>query len=117
MPDFGKLWASITGLLKSRRFWNAVILAIVGAAAGVASKGIWDRYMAAKPIYIPIAVIPLKGAPGEVLPGATVDLGVPGISSKETDPLGHAYFENVDSQFTGKVGHVMVIKEGYLSPK
>src|SRR5262249_14997657 len=111
------IWALIGGVLRSRKFWNAALLSIVAAAAGVVCKGTWERYFAQKPIYIPIAVVPLKGAEGEVVPGADVDLGVPGIPSKQTDPFGHAYFENVASQFRGKTGHVTVRKEGFLPPK
>lgn len=109
--------ASIGAVLSNRKFWSSALLAVVGAAAGVLAKGAWDQCCTPKPIYIPIAVVPLKGAEGELVVGADVYLGIPEISSKQTDAFGIAHFENIPSTFKGRLGHVTVRKDGFLPPK
>lgn len=111
------VWGSLIAVLSNRKFWYSALLAIVGAAAGVIAKGGWERCCSEKPIYMPIAVVPLNGANGELVVGADVYLGIPEISSKQTDAFGIAHFENIPSSFRGRPGHVTVRKEGFLPPK
>jgi hypothetical protein len=105
---------SIMAVLSNKKFWTSALLGLIGAAGGVVAKGTWDRCCAEKPIFIPVAVVPTKGGNGDVVAGADVYLGIPEIASKQTDPFGIAHFENVPSQFRGRVGHVSVRKDGFL---
>ena len=114
MVEKNGIRASIMAVLSNRRFWNSALLGLIGAAGGVIAKGTWDRCCTEKPIFTPVAVVPIKGGGGDVVAGADVYLGIPEIASKQTDPFGIAHFENLPSAFRGRIGHVSVRKDGYV---